>query len=155
MKRAILLLVVMTVLSACTLGGKPKFKNINSPLCGAVDGFTLSFFVYGEGKMLMVPLSEVRENTVFVVGLRPLDGFEDASVTVEQTDGETPKWIPGITQKFSDLPKGLYPQGAFEVGCAPDAEDLSDATKFKVDVVKMTPDYTIRNTLDPRAEVIR
>ena len=92
---------------------------------------------------------------MFVIGLKPLDEFEDANVTVEQTDGELPKWIPGKTSKFSDNPKGIYPQGAFEVGCAPGLAEVSGPTKFKVDVVKVTPDYTITNTLDPRAEVVR
>lgn len=155
MKKMFLLLLAMTVLSACTLGGKPRIKDFNSPLCGAVNGFTLSYFIYGEGKMLMIPISRVRENTVFVVGLRPLDGFEDSDVTVEQTDGNLPKWIPETTKKYSELPKGLYPQGAFEVGCAPDKTEVPNPTKFKVDVVKETVDYTIKNTLDPRAEVVR
>jgi len=155
MKKAFLLILAMTVLPACTHGGKPRIKNFDSPLCGAVNGFTLSYFIYGEGKMLMIPISRVKENTVFVVGLRPLDGFEDSAVTVEQTDGKLPKWIPGTTKKYSELPKGLYPQGAFEVGCAPDTSEVPDPTKFKVDVVKSTVDYTIRNSLDPRAEVVK
>lgn len=156
MKKILLLLIATVVFSGCTnLGGSPSVVNITSPLCGPVDGFTLSYFFYGEGKMLMIPVSEVRENTVFVVSLRPLDDFEDADVTVEQTDGELPKWIPGLTSKYIDNPQGLYPQGAFEVGCAPSETEVSGPTKFKVDVVKVTPDYTITNSLDPRAEVVR
>lgn len=147
MKKIFLLIAVTTLLTACR-DGIPRDKIFNSALCGDVSGFTLSYFAYGEGKMLMVPLSKVRKETVFVVGLRPLDGFGDAEVTVTGTTANA-GWMPGITEQHDNLPGGTYPRGVFEVGCVP-ADPVGTSYKFEVKVVK----GSITNTLDPRIEVV-
>ena len=147
-KKLLLFIATATMLAACP-GGKPTLKHFNSPLCGAVDGFTVSYFVYGEGEMVIVPLSEVRPETVFVIGLDPLDGFDDAVVTVSGTSGNA-GWIDA-TGYYDGLPRDKYPKkGALEVGCVPDAP-VGTSYKFKIEVVK----GDVTNILDPRAGVVK
>lgn len=148
MKKLLLLLLVATALTACTYNGKPRTKLFDSPLCGNVSGYTIGYLAYGDSKMVMIPLSKVRPETVFVVGLKPLDGFEDADVTVTGTSMKAIPWLTGITEKYENLPKGLYPKGAFEVGCVPNDPDK---TRYKFEVKVEKGDVT--NLLDPRAEV--
>ena len=145
--RKILLLLAISAYCAGCANGTPRIKAIDSPLCGAVSGFTVSYFAYGEGKMVIVPLSEVLPETVFVIGLRPLDGFGDAVVTVSSDDAS---WI-NASGKHDELPKGVYPQGALEVGCVPAtaANPGENEFKFKIDVEK----GDVLNTLDPRVRV--
>ncbi len=146
MKRTVLLATFVALLAGCTAGGTPTIRPIDSPLCGSVEGFTISYFAYGEGKMVVVPLSKVRPNTVFVIGLKPLDGFGDADVTVTGTSGNG-SWI-NATGKHDDLPKGIYPRGALEVGCVPSDPEGTEY-KYKIDVAK----GDVMNSLDPRARV--
>ena len=147
MKNLFLLVTIAIILSAC-VNGKPQTKAISSPMCDTAAGFTLSYVVYGEGKMVMIPLSKVREGTVFVVGLKPMDGFGDADVTLTGTSANA-GWI-SASAKHNNLPKGLYPRGAFEVGCVPPGAPLGTSYKFEVKVVK----GDVTNILDPRATVV-
>lgn len=149
MKRLFLLLLVAVAMTACTYNGKPRKLNFNSDLCGEVKGYTIGYLVYGDSKMVMVPLSKVGAETVFVVGLKPLNGFEDAEVTVTGTSTKAIPWLTGVTEKYEDLPKGRYPQGAFEVGCVPAVDPIGTEYKFAVTVKK----GDVMNLLDPRAEV--
>lgn len=148
MKKLILLISVATVLSAC-VNGVPKKKVFSSNLCGNVAGYTISYIAYGEGKMVMIPLSKVRTETVFVVKLRPLDGFEDADVTVTGTSPNAIPWLTGETGQYENLPKGIYPKGSLEVGCVP-ADPEGTSYKFEVKVEK----GDVTNILDPRARVV-
>ena len=148
-KKLLLFIATATMLAACP-GGKPTLKHFTSPLCGEVSGFTVSYFVYGEGKMVIVPVSEVRAGNVFVVGLDPLDGFDDAVVTVSSGTIDEPGWI-GATGHYDGLPRDKYPKkGALEVGCVPDVP-VGTSYKFKIEVVK----GEVTNTLDPRADVVK
>ena len=149
MKKTILIIVLSVALSACA-DGLPRKKPFTSTLCGNVAGYTVSFFVYGEGKMAVVPLSKVRRETVFIIGLRPVDGYEDADVTVEQESG-TPDWIGPVTNNYQDLPKkGFFKKAAWlEVGCAP---DVDEGTSYKYKIVVKKDE--VENTLDPRADVV-
>jgi len=147
MKNIFLLVTIAIVLSAC-VNGRPQTKAISSPMCGTANGFTLSYVAYGEGKMVMIPLSKVRQGTVFVVGLKPMDGFGDADVTLTGTSANA-GWI-SASAKHDNLPKGQYPRGAFEIGCVPSTEPVGTSYKFEVKVVK----GDVTNILDPRATVV-
>lgn len=147
--RIILVLATASLLAACPVGGKPKDKVFNSPLCGAVSGYTISYFAYGEGKMVIIPLSKVRAETVFVIGLKPLDGFGPADVTVKGT-GANAAWINNTGQHDSLPPAGIYPEGALEVGCVPN-DPLGTSYKYMIEVTH----GSIKNTLDPRADVVQ
>jgi hypothetical protein len=149
MNRIFLLVVFTAALGACAYDGKPRTKVLDSPICGGrVEGYTVAYLFYGESKMVMIPLSEVRPRTPFLVGLKPLDGFEDADVTVKGTSTKAIVWMTGVTKKYQDLPRGLYPKGMFEVGCVPNDPEN---TRYKFEVIVNKGDVT--NTLDPRIEV--
>lgn len=149
MKRLFLLIALAMTLSACT-NGLPKRKVFTSDLCGPVAGFTISYIAYGEGKMVMIPLSKVRAENVFVVKLQPLDGFEDADVTVTGTSAKSLPWLTGVTGRYEDLPRSIYPKGSLEVGCVP-ADPEGTEYKFEVKVEK----DDVTNILDPRARIVQ
>lgn len=148
MKKLFLLISVATALSAC-VNGLPKRNDYSSDLCGNVAGYTISYIAYGEGKMVMIPLSKVRAESVFVVKLQPLDGFEDADVTVTGTSAKAQPWLTGVTGRYEDLPRTIYPKGSLEVGCVP-ADPVDTEYKFEVKVKK----DDVTNILDPRARVV-
>lgn len=150
MKKKIALALVATTMftAASCKDGEPQDEVFTSPLCGPVSGFTLSAFVYGEGSMVIVPVSEVRQGTVFVVALEPLSGFRNADVTVTGM-GVGAGWINGSGQ-YNGLPSGTYPkEGLLEVGCVPN-DPIDTSYKYKIEVVE----GTVTNTLDPRAKVV-
>ena len=151
MKKVILLVAIAVMLSAC-VNGKPRNKVFSSTLCGNVAGYTISYVIYGEGKMVMIPLSKVRAESVFVVKLRPLDEFEDAEVTVtgSSSDTDAQAWLAGQSGSYAGLPRaGFYPPGALEVGCVP-AAPHGTTYKFEVKVTK----GNVTNILDPRATIV-
>ena len=152
MKRILLFIVVAAALSACASSGKPRKKIFNSDLCGDVTGYTVAYFVYGEGKMVIVPLSKVKTGSVFIIGLKPLDGYEDADVTVTQSSG-TPDWIDPDpdTNQYQNLPKkGFFTKSAWlEVGCPKD-DAVGTIYKYAIEVEK----DGVKNILDPRADVV-
>jgi len=147
MKRMFLILLIAASLAACAYDGKPRKKVFNSPMCGAVKGYTVGYIAYGDAKLVMIPLSKVRTETVFVVGLKSFDGYDNADVTVK---GTAAPWMPGKTGRYSDPRVLPYPRHAFEVGCVPAAAAVGTVYKFKVEVVN----GPVTNTLDPRAEVV-
>jgi hypothetical protein len=149
MKKKILfaLLSVMMLTAARCNDGEPQDLTFASPKCGEVNGFTVSYFAYGEGKMVILPVSKVRKETAFVIALEPMSGFRDASVEVTGTGASS--WINN-SGTYNGLPKGTYPKnGMLEVGCVPDAPENTEY-KFKIEVVE----GAVRNVLDPRAKVV-
>lgn len=150
-KILIALLATFMLTAAKCKDGLPQDLTFDSPLCGTVTSFTVSYFRYGDGTMTILPLSDVRENAVFVIALDPRDGFRDAKVTVEGMGAEA-AWIDG-ENNYNDLPKGVYPKkGMLEVGCAPAAEDPPKEYKYTITVENTATGVT--NMLDPRARVV-
>jgi hypothetical protein len=147
-KILIALLAVVTLTAAKCKDGEPQDLAFDSPKCGDVTGLTVSYFVYGEGEMAIVPLSQVRPDSVFVVGLEPLSGFRDAQVTVTGTGAGS--WISG-SNTYNGLPIGAYPkEGMLEVGCVPN-DPLGTEYKYMIEVTE----GAVKNTLDPRAVVVK
>jgi hypothetical protein len=148
-KKILFALAAMILLTAARCkDGDPQNLVFDSPMCGDVKGFTVSYFAYGEGAMVILPLSQVRKETVFVIGLDPMSGFRNASVTVTGT-GAGAVWING-SGTYNGLPSGAYPKkGLLEVGCVPD-DPVGTDYKFKIEVVE----GDVTNTLDPRARVV-
>jgi hypothetical protein len=150
MKRKILfaLAAMMMLTAARCHDGEPQDRTFDSPECEDVTGFTVSYFANGHGTMVILPISKVRTDTVFVIALDPLGGFGNADVTVTGT-GAGAGWING-SGTYNGLPKGIYPkQGLLEVGCVPDAP-IGTEYKFKIEV----DEGAVTNTLDPRARVV-
>lgn len=149
MKKKILfaLASIMMLTAARCHDGDPQDLAFNSPKCGDVSGFTVSYFAYGEGTMVILPISKVRKETVFVIALDPMSGFRNANVTVTGTGASS--WINN-SGTYNGLPSGAYPKkGLLEIGCVPDAP-IDTEYKFKIEVVE----GTVTNILDPRAKVV-
>jgi hypothetical protein len=151
-KKILIALMAMFMLTAANCkNGVPQDLKFKSPLCGSVTSFTASYFIYGDGMMDIIPLSKVKEDSVFVIKLDPKGNFKDATVTVKGVDTDA-NWIDG-TNSYNGLPKGAYPKkGMLEVGCAPPAEDPRREYKYMITVENTADGVT--NTLDPRARVV-
>jgi hypothetical protein len=148
-KKILFALMAMMMLTAARCkDGVSQDLAFDSPKCGAVTRFTVSYFKYGDGTMVILPISEVKRGAVFVIGLDPISGFRNANVTVTGTsDGAG--WING-TGSYSGLPKGAYPKdGLLEVGCVPN-DPIGTDYKYKIEVVE----GSVTNILDPRARVV-
>jgi hypothetical protein len=151
-KKILIALMAMFMLTAAKCkDGLPQDLTFDSPKCGSVTSFTVSYFRYGDGAMNIISLSDVREGAVFVIALDPRDSFKDATVKVEGVGAEA-SWING-EDNYNGLPKGTYPKkGMLEVGCAPAAEDPPKEFKYMITVENTAIGVT--NTLDPRARVV-
>jgi hypothetical protein len=150
-KILIALMATFMLTAAKCKDGVPRDLTFDSPKCGDVSSFTISYFGYGDGAMNIVSLSEIREGAVFAIALDPRDNFKDAIVTVKGVDADA-GWIGG-QGSYNGLPKGAYPKkGMLEVGCAPAAEDPPKEYKYMITVENAETDVT--NTLDPRARVV-
>jgi hypothetical protein len=156
-KKILFALMAMMMLTAARCkDGDPQDITFDSPKCGAVASFTVSYFKYGDGTMVILPVSKVKRGAVFVIGLDPNSGFRNANVTVTGTsDGAG--WING-TGSYNGLPKGAYPKdGLLEVGCVP-TDPEHEEYKFQIDVANTittdTGTETVTNSLDPRARVV-
>ncbi len=145
MRRYILLLGAL-LLSGCAVDGEPRKKpSIAEALsCDDKVRLTISAFGYGESFMAILPLSKVQEKSAFIIKLKPTDGFDDATVTVDGV-GDTGAWIEG-----DGAARDLDGELLF-VGCAPEFEDDAEPAKFTITVQK---DGTT-NILDPRALIVR
>jgi len=151
-KKILFALASMMMLTAARCyDGDPRDLTFNSPKCGDVTGFTVSYFKYGDGTMTILPISKVRKETVFVIALDPKSGFRNADVTVTGTGASS--WINN-SGTYNGLPSGAYPKkglkGLLEVGCVPNAP-VDTEYKFKIEVVE----GTVTNILDPRAKVVK
>lgn len=148
-KKIVFALAATMMLTAARCNdGEPQDLTFDSPTCGEVEGFTVSYFAYGDGTMVILPISKVRENFVFVIGLDPMSDFRNASVTVTGT-GAAASWING-SGTYNGLPSGAYPKkGLLEVGCVPN-DPIGTEYKFKIEVVE----GAVTNILDPRARVV-
>ena len=151
-KKIVIALMAMFMLTASKCeDGVPQDLAFDSPKCGAVTSFTISYFKYGDGMMNILSLSEVKEGAVFVIALDPRKNFKNATVTVKGVDADG-SWIDG-EGVYSALPKGTYPKkGMLEVGCAPPVEDPRKEYKYMITVENADPE--VKNTLDPRARVV-
>lgn len=156
-KKILFALMAMMMLTAARCkDGVSQDLAFDSPKCGPVTRFTVSYFEYGDGTMVILPISEVKRGAVFVIGLDPISGFRNANVTVTGTsDGAG--WING-TGSYNGLPKGAYPKdGLLEVGCVP-TDPEHEEYKFQIDVANTittdTGTETVTNSLDPRAKVV-
>lgn len=156
-KKILIAVLSVTMLTAAKCkDGEIQDITYNSPMCGQVTSVTISYLGYGDGKMMIVPITEVERGSVFVVGLLPRDEFKDATVTVS---GAVGGWIGGSGTYDSALSVPAIRNARFiEAGCVPPTATVGDHYKYMVEIVKVFPPADARdpvtNTLDPRAKVV-
>jgi hypothetical protein len=150
-KILIALLSVATLTAAKCNDGEIQDIAYDSPKCGPVTKATISYFGYGDGKMLIVPITNVERGGVVVIGLDPRDNFKDATVTVTSTEAT---WIGGSgTYKTALRMPELKRVRFIEVGCVPENEDVGEEYKYMIEVVDTASG--VKNILDPRMKVER
>lgn len=149
-KILIALLSVATLTAAKCNDGEIQDIAFDSPKCGPVTKGTISYFGYGDGKMLIVPITKVETGGVFVIGLDPRDNFKDATVTVTSTDST---WIGGSGTYNTALTVPALKRARFiEVGCVPpDSEEIGKDYKYMIEVHDTASG--VKNILDPRVRV--
>lgn len=154
-KKILIALLAMFMLTAAKCkDGEIRNISYDSPKCGNVSSVTVSYLSYGDGKMVIVPLTEVERGSVFVIGLLPRKKFTDATVTVS---GEG--WIDGGSGTYDTaltVPE-IRSVRFIEVGCVPSDAPLGSDYKYMVEVEKAFPPPrdTVKNILDPRARVVQ
>jgi hypothetical protein len=150
-KILIALLSVATLTAAKCNDGEIQDIAYDSPKCGPVTKATISYFGYGDGKMLIVPITNVERGGVFVIGLDPGDNFKDATVTVTSTEAT---WISGSGTYNAALTVPAIRGARFiEVGCVPGDEELDSEYKYVIEVHDTASG--VKNILDPRVKVER
>jgi hypothetical protein len=148
-KMLIALLSMATLTAAKCNDGEIQGIAYDSPKCGPVTDATISYLGYGDGKMLIVPISRVARGGVFVMGLDPRDKFKDATVTVSSTDAA---WIGGSGTYNTALTVPEIRRARFiEVACIPDDLELEDKFKYEIEVHDTATG--VRNILDPLIRV--
>lgn len=88
MKKTISLFLLSVVLTGC-VNGKFHRKTISSGPCGPVAGYTYTLITYGNGTVIVIPLSKIRANTEWRFYLYPLkklggsDAYGNSMVTIK------------------------------------------------------------------------
>ena len=148
-KMLIALLSLATLTAAKCNDGEIQAIAYDSPACGPVTSATISYLGYGDGKMLIVPISRVARGGVFVMGLDPRKNFKDATVTVSSTDVP---WINGSGTFNTALTVPEIRRARFiEVACIPDDLEIGDKFKYEIEVQNTATGVT--NVLDPLIRV--
>ena len=151
-KKILIALLSLTMLTAAKCEGVPQDLVFDSPLCEEeVTGFTFAYLKYGDGLMGVLPVTRVREGSVFVILLDPESGFRNADVTVSG-DSES-DWIDG-SGSYNGLPAGTYRwDGMLEAGCAPLLPDELELKEYKYMIEVHDTASGVKNTLDPLVRV--
>jgi hypothetical protein len=155
--RRILAIVLVTALFSGCVNGRFQEKSIHSDACGGtVKGFTITYIAYGDSKLMVIPLSKIRNHTEWRFILDPLTirksdsgkDYKDSKVTITGKRAED-VWLN--TAALGDmLVSGTY-NGATDhmltacVEITPEPH-LGDSFYFVVDVEDI-------GTLDPRADI--
>ena len=152
MPRLITILLVSVILAGCD--GTFRSRPFQSTACnGQVEGYTGTIIAYGDSKLVVIPLSDIRENTEWRFILRPLNigtvdppiNFNNALVTIKG------KRFPGDDDWIEV--SGTY------AGTANDKHTLRECVKPPV--TDEGTDYTFLvnvegiGELDPRARIKR
>ena len=157
MRNILAITTVSVFLSGCCTTGEFCEGTIASAACGGeVDGYTHTAIVYGEGNLVVVPISEIRANTEWRFYLVPtkLGGAmppDSTSITIEGQDPADPPvasggdnlWI-STTGDFGTADK--VGKLRYVAQCTPDTLVRDDYHKFEITVDGI-------GTLDPRGRV--
>jgi hypothetical protein len=88
--RIMISVLVFSVLLAGCVNGKFHRKSITGGACpGTVDGYTYTLVTYGNGKIIVIPLSNIRANSEWRFYLYPLDNlggrtaYGNSTVTID------------------------------------------------------------------------
>ena len=141
------ILIVSIFIVGCK--GLPQEKAFHSSKCNkGVDGYTVTAVHYGDGRIIVIPITIVRANYelqfLLVPKIRdktdPPNGYKTFDVEITGT-GAAASWL-GSTKSFNSSNRGLM-----SGGCVPDNAIVGTMYKYNIVVPGI-------GRLDPRAEVV-
>lgn len=155
--RRILAIVLVTALFSGCVNGRFQEKPILSDACeGTVEGFTITYIAYGDSKLVVIPVSQIRNQTEWRFVLKPLtvgksdsgNDYKDSLVTITGKRAED-VWLD-TAAPGSVLVSGTYNNATDHmltacVNILPTPQ-TNDHFFFIVDVQDI-------GTLDPRADI--
>jgi len=158
MRKILAIISVSVLFSGCCTNGSFCKGPISSAACGGdVDGYTRTAIAYGDGKLVVVPISTIKANTEWRFYLVPLDNLggitppEDTSVIIKGQDPADPPLKSGGNNEWIDT-SGDYGSAdslgkvRYLAQCTPETLVHGDEHKFEVTVEGI-------GTLDPRGRV--
>ena len=166
MKRRIVLLATVLTLGGCATDGAFKTTNIaGSTSCADSSGYTFTGLYFGEGKLVVIPISKIRRNTEWRFYLLPEDlsggsspayGTKDIKIDVKTPPpvSATPNAWLEINDEFDNGKQGKTGWWVFGrktryfALCVPDNLSVGDRFHFFVDIEDV-------GHIDPRAHVER
>ena len=101
MRRILTMLLVTALLASC-VDGRFQKKSFTSAKCGAnMQGYTVTYVAYGDSKLVVIPLSKIKERTEWRFILRPLQlskarpnvDFKNSTVTIKGKRSPEDDWI--------------------------------------------------------------
>lgn len=169
MKRIFLLVITSLLFSACSTDGKPVRERFTSRVCvdadgklRNLDGHTTTKIRYGDGQIVVRPISKARPNTEFRIKLipkrRPTDKEDYTTVKVTVTGknlasrstGDA-KWIK-VSGSFNDANKGRD-KGVLVAGCPPLKTNPDERDSGAIEILYYEVEVENVGKLDPRLEV--
>jgi hypothetical protein len=166
MRKLLAIISVSVLFSGCCtmIDGAFCDKPFNSVACGGdVDGYTHTAIAYGDGKLMVKPISTIKANSEWRFYLVPLDNLggktppDNASITIKGQDPADPEIASvlasasGADNKWIDT-SGDYDTAArlgkirYLVECTPATLLPGDEHKFEITIDGI-------GTLDPRGHV--
>jgi hypothetical protein len=158
MRRTIGTLMIAFLFAGCA-DGKFHKKNITTGPCAPASGYTHTVIAYGDGKMVVIPISEIREDSEWRFYLMPLNDLggrtlaTNVDIEIKGQDPADPPVESGALNTWIDV-TGSYDtatvagRSRYLVQCTPDVMVDGDEHKFEVIIDGV-------GTLDPRGRVRR
>lgn len=147
MKRTIIILATLLLVSACAFNGQHSSSAKPSGECDGSKGATTTNVFYGDGELRITPISRIKANSEFRFKLKPdhkkTDRFDYKNVDVEI------KFKPGESNsaEFINIKdSSAKATGSTLIVCVPADAAIGDVYEFFIDVDEV-------GKLDPRAEV--
>ena len=156
MRRIIGVLVIAFLFAGC-VDGKFHKRDITTGPCAPAVGYTYTAIAYGDGKLVVIPISEIREDTEWRFYLVPLDNLggrtppNNVSIKIVGQDPADPPVASGGDNTWIDIDESydtatMAGNKRYLVQCTPDTLVHDDEHKFEVIIDGI-------GTLDPRGHV--
>lgn len=153
MKKIITLLVIAFVFSGCA-DGKFRRTSIKGGPCGDVTGYTYTGIAYGDSKMVVIPVSRIRQDSEWRFYLLPIDSLGGTTAygdKIVKIDGKPAPYTPPANDDWLKA-EGTYNSAAvsgrsrYITACVPSSVVKGQYWEFLVNVDTV-------GELDPRGHV--
>ena len=160
MRKIVPVLMFTILFVGCVTDGGFNKKTLDDGTCIDKSGYTYTGIAYGESKLMVIPLSEIRRNTEWRFYLLPIDNlggatkYGESMVTIEgKSEKSSDDWIDASGKFNARIAKNGQ---SYIFVCVPETVEIEgEQVKIEDDLVfefKVTVDSI--GYLDPRARVI-